>query len=415
MKTADSSRIAWLDGLRWLCALEILGFHWLRAVFATGLLPFGSPTTHVMHYRDVDLGLRQFSYLAIDRTDSGPVSIINNILGVLFGFGWEAVNVFVMLSGIVLAMSYDKHQHGRTTVWLWRRFKRILLPYYVVALPLVLLAYGVSTGLGGDLGSSFIAAKIAAMIPEPFLQGFLKHLILLDPAKRHWVAAFFAPAWWFVPALLAGYCAFPALYALQRRLGWRFALASSVLISIVSQVLVHNKVLVDNAWYLFVTTELANFMLGIVIGRAVTEPVHLQALHSMLRSNILLVGALLLVLLGNMLNWSIATAPVGTLLFTPGLAFLFARISLGLCELPLFSRTVRRVDAYHIYLLHQPLAFPCALLIGKLTDVWAPAIGLLVYLVVVAMAVVLYERILGSRAFYAKQSGSRSGGEHAST
>ena len=136
--SAPRERLIWLDVLRGLCAFEIVGFHWLRAATKVNLYaPQSGSRLHenlILTYRGVDGGISgAFQFFTAAGDGSFLHRVLVDTLGVLFGFGWEAVFVFVLLSGASLVLSTSERQMPSWPKWIYRRAKRILLPYYIIA------------------------------------------------------------------------------------------------------------------------------------------------------------------------------------------------------------------------------------------------------------------------------------------
>ena len=112
----DAGRVVWLDVLRLICAIAIVGFHWLRACFSHAAFGRGELRSLIDPYRNPGLGTGQFHYLLLDRTGPPAASLVNDALGWLFGFGWEAVNVFILLSGL---SEHSLRDAGARTITRW--------------------------------------------------------------------------------------------------------------------------------------------------------------------------------------------------------------------------------------------------------------------------------------------------------
>lgn len=138
------SRLDWLDILRVLCALQIAGIHWLRACLHAGLfantsLP-ESFRNFIWSYQNNNMGFQMLqnfpNYLMLDNQNDLAAGLTNNV-GYLFGFGWEALNVFILISGFSLTLKLTDWPKLPVIYWFgWykQRFRRILFPYYLIVI-----------------------------------------------------------------------------------------------------------------------------------------------------------------------------------------------------------------------------------------------------------------------------------------
>jgi peptidoglycan/LPS O-acetylase OafA/YrhL len=325
--------------------------------------------------------------------------LVNNLIGLVFGYGWEAVNLFVLLSGIGLALGYRPEQAGFSLgAWYRRRFARILLPYYAVAFPLILAAEALKwagDGRGGLLGT--LAGKLATKnLPDPLWIELAKHLFLLDPRQDFWVCDFFSPAWWFLPPILVSYLAFPLLHAARRRLGMWPLLALAALLSVLGYRLTQDG-LWEHGPYFVVLHESWNFCLGLCIGAELRTQAGRATWQARLAAPWSLALGAALYVAGNLLSWFHPTHVLASPVFTAGLGLLLGAAAVRLARLAPVRRLVDLADAYHIYLLHQWLAFPLVALTVMLAGTQARAygfsLGLLVYVAMVLAVVLGFERI----------------------
>ena len=387
--SSEEGRLDWLDVLRLLCALQIVGFHWLRACFATGAFGAGQDASLVRPYRHFNPGLTQSRYLLIDGQSSEVgARIANDIVGLSFGFGWQAVNVFILLSGLGLALAYEAAPPRSLRNWYGRRLRRILAPYLAVAIPFLAAAFALTAMLSETSETlQQLSVKIARTLNGPWTIEFIKHVFLFDLRQPHWVAEFFAPAWWFIPAIIVAYAMFPIIFACVRRLRASWALAASLSISVTSYVLSVAGILLENAWYFVVLHELFSFVLGIVIGRALTKATARTKFTAILDARSAALAGAALFITGNLANWFLALYPVSSPLYTIGLGLMLGFLAVRLSRRLWAVRTSRRIDPYYLYLLHQPFAFPLAAVLVSVIGSWTTAIGFVFYLVVCAAAV----------------------------
>ncbi|WP_218079971.1 acyltransferase family protein [Anthocerotibacter panamensis] len=382
MKGARSqTRLEWLDGLRFLCALEIVLFHWLRACLKAGLFSnSGAPPgfrSLVWAYRNSNTAWDTARYLLLD-SHSGLAALLTNTVGLLGGFGWEAVEVFILISGFSLSLSLGNwpQESGYWLKWYQRRLKRVLLPFYWVAgaflIPFLSLRYGLSQFEVPPFDR--IQAQVQALVSTDSVNLLVSHSLLINPWAQQGRASFFAPAWWFVPAIVGAYLAFPWMFWVLKHKGAAVLLGATFLVSMIAYQLLQAGWLIENAWYDILLIEPCLFALGMVLGQKF-RAAQQQWTQALLTPWALLV-ALLLVLLGNLLNWFTPTYPLSSLVFTPGLTILGFRLAHLLQRLALF-RHLSTVDSYHLYLIHQPFAYPVALGLGYLLGRYTTFFGAL--------------------------------------
>ncbi len=375
-------RLEWLDVLRVLCALEIVGFHWLRACFNNGAFGRGDPVSLIDPYRSPGRGLSEVHYLLLDRSGPLPAALATDALGWLFGFGWVAVNVFILLSGLSLTLQAARTGGvGDLRRWYGQRLQRVLVPFYLVALPVVMAAYGFKAtaagrhGLLGQLGD-----KVAAQMPGNFVGVIAKHLFLVDVTQQQFVATFFAPAWWFVPTIVVGYLVFPILLAVFRRVSVAIWLCSALIVTVASYGLSQAGVLLENAWYFIPGQELFSFAVGIALGHHLAESGAEVRLRQRLGSASAMLLNAVLFTLGTVLAWFAPTYAFSSPLYTLGATGILGFAAVRISTRPSVVRLCQMIDPYHLYLLHQPLAFPLAAVAAAAMGAWATSAGILLFL-----------------------------------
>ena len=361
----QQSRVLWLDVLRALCAFQIVGFHWLRAAVKTSAAGVPSGCGLILQYRQLNFGVRGAMQCAAPHaTDAGPLVLANRSLNLLFGAGWEAVFVFVLLSGTALSLSLSVRSRPISWPrWVGRRLKRILLPFYLVAgmLATCMLIGMAATSTSNSPLLHTLHAKILENV-GPDVSGVVwSQLLLFDPHQRLGTAVFLAPAWWFVPAILLAYALFPLYMRLLRRLGQPLFLALGALISIASYTVLLRHHVQEFSWWFVVCNECFNFFLGILVGMLLrSEDGRKRAEHA-LGSPTLFAVSLLLLISGNVMNLYYVTYAFSSLVFTPSLCFSGAAVAYAIRNWrPV--RALLQIDPFHLYLLHQPLAFPLILI-----------------------------------------------------
>ncbi len=391
--STDKPYLEWMSVLRLLCAIQIVGFHWLRASYKLGA--FGCPGSQSPVTDYLDTGLKwQGLFLSLNAPCStGAAATLHALLGIGFGYGWEAVNLFILISGFVLSFTFAgcvrSHDWGS---WYKRRLRRILLPYYEIALPLLTLFYAVlHIRASHSRMLHRIQEKLAGQVTGSMPANYFKHIFLVDPHQRQWIANFCAPAWWFIPAILVAYLCFPLYIALFQRLGHLLFLGLALGISIVSYQLTQRGVLIENAWYFAVLNEAFSFSLGIVAGALWKDPSQKLRLEALLSRASVMVFGFVLVLGGNLLNDYHRTYSLSSAFFTTGLAIVGFRLAKFLSGIR-WIRALGGVDAFRVYLIHQPFAAPLAMTLIVLNHTWATPVGLPIFLTFSFFLSYLFER-----------------------
>jgi peptidoglycan/LPS O-acetylase OafA/YrhL len=382
-----TERLLWLDIARVLSAVMILGFHWLRPGYQLGL--FGQTGFHlVMSYQWNTVGLQLFPDLFIAGFDPKLSTWLTNIIGIFGGFGWEAVSAFILFSGFSLAVS----QKGKTLrpsdwlLWYRKRAERVLVPFYLVALPCLALAACAMVVLHYAHGSmaSTLDAKLHSQFHTSLLGVVLSHTVLFDPFAPQWSANFFVPAWWFIPAILLAYLTYPLVRGASRIQHGLALLAVSAAITMLGYAGTNAGVLINESWYFIIVHESFNFSLGVVVANAWLgsgRPV----LERIIASPVAFFGAFAVFVLGNLCDWTNPTRPIASMLFGPSLALMLVCIGKRL-EGWRHAKKILNVDPYDLYLVHQPFAYPIALASKVLFHSYAVFFGWFIFVAVASMA-----------------------------
>lgn len=384
---APKERLLWLDLARVLSAAMILGFHWLRSGYKLGLVgPRGFNL--IMSYQWNTQGFALFHDVFIAGFDPKLTIWLTNIVGLLGGFGWEAVNAFIVFSGFSLALS----QGNRSLSWrewlLWyrKRAARVLVPFYTVAIPCLVLVVLALVGLQHVHTSTatLFQAKVDDQLNGPLLGVVASHILLFDPLAQQGTASFFVPAWWFVPAIALAYLTYPLVWRASRyRHGIPLLLLSGI-ITIGSYIATDARVFLNEAWYFIVLNESFNFSLGVAAAGAWLGAGR-PAIERALESPRALIGALALFVLGNLCNWRTETRPIASMLFGPSLAFALAFLGNRL-QAWNHANKLLTVDPYDLYLVHQPFAFPIALVASKIFHGYALFFGWFIFVALASAA-----------------------------
>jgi len=173
----------------------------------------------------------------------------------IFWDGADAVVMFFLLSGYVLALQLDSPTRPTTTGFLIRRFMRIW-PAFAVTL---VLAYLVLTGLGLPAGPDTIEHGVSHVpVPDDLLQNFL---MMGSPY------AIDSPVWsLYVEMRLS--IVFPLLFLLASRLNIFYATLISVALSVLGSRLVHWNM----PEFLISLAEASRYLCLFVVGAALIRP-----------------------------------------------------------------------------------------------------------------------------------------------
>lgn len=198
-------RLAWLDGLRFFAAVMILLYH-AQLLFT--------------QYRYTPQPTGVFQNLQQLTSEIGSLSTLTSwihLLGTPALFGFQFVDVFVLLSGFSLMLATRQRSFDRLAFW-QKRLSRLLWPLWTVAL----LSYPVLWAIGAathsyipDLWNLFAASTF------PLLFDYRGSLLL--PLSG---------PWWFIPLILSLTLCFPWLHRLMYRWGGRNLVAVSLVITL---------------------------------------------------------------------------------------------------------------------------------------------------------------------------------------
>ncbi|MBE9012533.1 acyltransferase [Pseudanabaenaceae cyanobacterium LEGE 13415] len=254
---ADSKklrRLAWLEGIRIFAAVFLLFYHAQLLFTKYAFTP--QPTGLVANLQQLFTATRQLGESWIIQAISLPV-----------WFGFQFVDVFVLVSGFSLVLSLKGRpiEIGR---FLQRRLLRILLPFWTVAW----LSYPI-LWLIGKTTNSYIpdAWHTFAGMSFPILFDYGGDLLLPTSGP-----------WWFVPLIISFALIFPVLWYLMNRWGSRNLLIASTVITFVYRALAvyvfqgHPTYAIVSAaagWQPFVhfISKLSTFVLGMVIARQYSQ------------------------------------------------------------------------------------------------------------------------------------------------
>lgn len=248
------SRLAWLEGIRIFAAVLLLLYHAQLLFTQYAFTP--QPTGLIDNLRQM--------FEATTRLGNNGWTAIASLP---IWFGYQFVDVFVLMSGFSLVLSL-KGKPLELRNFLSRRFLRILLPFWVVAW----LSYPVLWAIG-KLTNSYIPAawNVFAGMTFPMLFDYGGDLLLPTNGP-----------WWFVPLILSFALVFPALWYLIQRWGSRNLLISSIVVTFVYRALAvyvfngHPTYAIVSArtgWQPFVPfiAKLSTFVVGMIIARQYSQ------------------------------------------------------------------------------------------------------------------------------------------------
>ncbi|MBF2027566.1 MAG: acyltransferase [Oscillatoriales cyanobacterium C42_A2020_001] len=245
-----SQRIAWLEGVRIFAAVMILLYHAQLLI------------THYA-YTPQPSGLVENARSLVAASAHLGLSPGAAIAALPIWFGFQFVDVFVLISGFSLVLSL-KGQPLNTGIFLKQRFSRILFPFWTV----VWLSYPV-LWLIGSLTQSYIPPvwHFFAAVTFPLLFDYSGELLLPISGP-----------WWFVSLILSFTLIFPFLWKRLQTWGARNLLIVSVAITVGYRALAvyafgghPTYVILDTpaSWFPFLAfiAKLSTFVVGMAIAQ----------------------------------------------------------------------------------------------------------------------------------------------------
>ncbi|BCF96646.1 hypothetical protein PPGU19_012150 [Paraburkholderia sp. PGU19] len=296
-KKEGKETIAWIDNMRLLAMVGVLSFHfWI----------FFYPMAHNVHQL---LASRE------------------RILGLPFQLGWEADDLFFVVSGLGLALSL----HGKKPDWLSfivARAKRIYVPYWLTVVAIFAFQ-----------GASMVAGQWDKPFGGPFTESdwIYNFLLLLSNTSNP-----FSSHYWFLYVLVELYVLFPALYWLIKRFGIR---ALVVLLIFHAAWLRHPVGLGPLTGASTVIYWMASFCIGIFVGVKLGED------------------------RANTERWLKRLLPLGVVMFVAGSALIYRKpfdpithpllggggviVAYAICSLPWHLPRLSKIS-FEVYLVHMP-------------------------------------------------------------
>lgn len=250
LKMPRSQRLAWLEGVRIFAAVLLLLYH--AQLLFTGYAYTPQPTGLVANLQQL-----------VSPVEGADPGLLLRLLGIPTWFGFQFVDVFVLISGFSLVLSL-RGQPLEVGSFLKHRVLRILWPFWTVAwlsYP-ILWAIGVAThSYIPSLWHTFAGATF------PLLFDYGGELLLATSGP-----------WWFVPLILSFALLFPFLWYLLQRWGSVNLLLVSTLLTVIYRALAVYKfgghptyVILDTPtdWHPFLifVSKLSTFVVGMVVAK----------------------------------------------------------------------------------------------------------------------------------------------------
>lgn len=199
-----SPRLAWIDGIRIFAAVMILLYHAQLLMTDYAFTP--QPT-----------GFWDNLQRIAQASDRPGYHWFTTALSVPVWFGFQFVDVFVLISGFSLVLSL-KDRVLDVVSFLKRRFARVLVPFWTVAW----LAYPILIAIGIATNSYIPSAwNIFAGLTFPLLFDYQGELLLPTSGP-----------WWFVSLISSFILVFPLLWHLLKRWGSRNLLLVSLVVTL---------------------------------------------------------------------------------------------------------------------------------------------------------------------------------------
>jgi peptidoglycan/LPS O-acetylase OafA/YrhL len=250
-KKSSSQRLAWIEGTRIFAAVMILLYHAQLLMTHYAFTPQPEGIAHNLS-------------LIKEVGDRLGHNVLTSILSFPIWFGFQFVDVFILISGFSLVLSL-KGKPLDPVPFLKHRFLRILWPFWTVAW----LSYPVLWAIGKATDS---------YIPDSWhMFAGVTFPLLFDYAAEPLLPT--SGPWWFVSLILSFTFIFPFLWDLLQRWGSRNLLSVSLLLTLGYRALAGytfgghpTYVVLDTPanWLPFVPflAKLSTFVLGMVVAKA---------------------------------------------------------------------------------------------------------------------------------------------------
>lgn len=169
-----------------------------------------------------------------------PAMILNPALGddiqsiwmkILWSLGAPAVDIFLVLSGYVVALSWMRQQvrGGNASGFYAGRMLR-LMPIYLISFGLALICWSLMQTIGNPVGSSM---KLA--MSQPTISGVISNIVPIWPTQT---TRILNPPWWTLQVELMAMIVIPPLVSVMLNKGIKIGLAWIIMVTIVQGILV---------------------------------------------------------------------------------------------------------------------------------------------------------------------------------
>ena len=247
-----SKRLVWLDGIRFFAAVMILLYHAQLLFIDYAFTP--QPTGLISN----------LEHLTTLNQEASWQSIIGHFFSIPVLFGFQFVDVYVLVSGFSLVLSL-RTQHLEPGAFLKKRLLRLLWPFWTItwlSLP-ILWAIGVATD---------------SYAPSPW-HTFVASIFPLLFDYRGELPLPISGPWWFVSLMISFALIFPLLWRLLQRWGGCNLLLVSILLTLGYRALAVYEfgghptyVILDTPAaeqpFLGFTAKLSTFVIGMVVAQA---------------------------------------------------------------------------------------------------------------------------------------------------
>ncbi len=338
--------LSWLEGMRILAAVGILLYH-------------AQLTFTDYAYTPEPTGLRGNLAAMASASDGFSGNALASAVALPIWFGYQAVDVFVLLAGFVFVLSRrSKANPVRPAEFIQTRLLRILWPFWTVAW----LAYPILWLIGVATNSYRPTAwDIFAGATFPLLFDFDGRVLLATSGP-----------WWFIPLVISFALISPLLWHLLTRWGIRNLLLVSLGVTLLYRYaavyhfgghLTYTMVDTPNGWLPFIPflARLSTF----VVGMAMAEAYGHRRRPLFWRPQPLILAGLLVYAVGFLAQFYRAGWVVCDLLLPVGLVMVAGVVLRSLSTLPALAATMQKLGShsYSYFLIH-------AFVIDRTINLW---------------------------------------------
>jgi peptidoglycan/LPS O-acetylase OafA/YrhL len=358
--TTRRTNLEWIDAIKGASILWIVLYHTALVLYAVPgyYHPFDHPKNT---WPDIATRVAALAPIAIP----GVLGMLSNGLRYLSWLGYQGVHLFLVMSGLGLALA-QAHRGGPVSVGTFyrRRLFRIF-PEYWAAHVIFLI--------------TFLIFGTPWMVPA----SYLTLLSLLGVRSLPETFSYIATAWWYIGLIIQLYLAFPLLWAWLDRFGARSFLIGTAIITAISRLItlifIGTHIEFWSMGVLF-TNRLFEFGFGMALGMAlVKDP---DWLAGFVRRRWPL--AALIYLVGLVLSLTLLGSVIAPMLIAVGL---FGLMYMVVTRIPQFiQRSLVWVGSvsYGVYLLHHPVVIATANRLTPASPLLIPVILVMVITILIA-------------------------------